>query len=290
LLDEYYRNSPVNSGRGDDILEFDTLPISRKESAQQHCSLSTPQPSPSKTLAHQNLPNTSLGTDLHTPGSPGIQNPDQTLETYKPNKTAPSTAINTHKVARRSLNESGHQLADILKALEDTNNTSRIPDSCIPSVSEYLLTESASMDYLKIITGLIVNCVKFNRRMARPALDIKQEGLRGFERNELERIAKDRQQMNITLPERTASELNNQKFKERLRKSTENAIAHLDVKELAEREFQETISEPTELTGEFREEGNYENVIKQIKIEKAKDTRTQQRRLWKETYLWPIVQ
>ena len=38
--------------------------------------------------------------------------------------------------------------------------------------------------------------------------------------------------------------------------STENAIARLDVKELAEREFQETISEPTELTGEFRDKSD----------------------------------
>jgi hypothetical protein len=47
------------------------------------------------------------------------------------------------------------------------------------------------------------------------------------------------------------------------------------VKELAEREFLETISEPIELTDEFREESDYENVIKQIEIEKARDARTQ---------------
>lgn len=193
ILDKYYRNSPVNSGRDDNILGSDTLPISREESAQQHCSLSIPQPSPSKALAHQNLPNTSLGTDLHAPGSPGIQNPDQTLETRETNKTAPSTAINTHEVARVVLNKSGHQPADILETLKDTNNTSHIPDSCIPSVSKYLLAESASMNYSKIMTGLIVNCVKFNHKMARPALDIKQERLRGFERDELKRIARDRQ-------------------------------------------------------------------------------------------------
>lgn len=87
-------------------------------------------------------------------------------------------------MARVVLDESGHQLADILKALQDTNYTSRIPDSCIPSVLEYL-AESASMDYSKIMTGILVNCVKFNRRIARPALDIEQERLREFERNEL---------------------------------------------------------------------------------------------------------
>jgi hypothetical protein len=56
------------------------------------------------------------------------------------------------------------------------------------------------------------------------------------------------------------------------------------VRELVERELQDTISEPTELTGEFREESDYENVIRQIKKENANDTRTRQRSLWKETY------
>ncbi len=82
-------------------------------------------------------------------------------------------------------------------------------------------------------------------------------------------------QMNMTLPQRSASEMNYQKLENRLRRSPENAISRLDVREL---------------TGEFREESDYENVINQIEIEKAKDTRTQQRRLWKETYFWPMVQ
>jgi hypothetical protein len=46
------------------------------------------------------------------------------------------------------------------------------------------------------------------------------------------------------------------------------------VRELAEKELQDTISEPTELTSEFREESDYENVIKLIKKENVNDTRT----------------
>jgi hypothetical protein len=61
-------------------------------------------------------------------------------------------------------------------------------------------------------------------------------------------------------------------------------IPRLDMRELAEREFQDIISEPTKLTGEFREESDYEDVVKQIEKEKANDTRTRQRRIWKETY------
>jgi hypothetical protein len=96
--------------------------------------------------------------------------------------------------------------------------------------------------------------------------------------------------MNMTLQARNASEMNYQKYEERLKKTTENTIANLDMRELAERELQETISEPTELTGEFREESDYENVIKQIEKENANDTRTRQRSLWKETYYWPMIQ
>jgi hypothetical protein len=64
------------------------------------------------------------------------------------------------------------------------------------------------MDYSKITTSLILNCVKFNHRITRPALNIKQERLRDFKRNKLERITKDRQQINITLPQRSALEAN----------------------------------------------------------------------------------
>jgi hypothetical protein len=74
------------------------------------------------------------------------------------------------------------------------------------------------------------------------------------EKNKLERIAGDRQQMNMTLAARIASERNYQQVEERLRKTTQDAIARLDVRELAERELQDTISEPTELTGDFRGE------------------------------------
>lgn len=83
---------------------------------------------------------------------------------------------------------------------------------------------------------------------------------------------------------RIASEIHYQQYAERLKKSTQNAIARLDVRELAERELQDTISEPTELMAEFRDESDYENVIKQIEKETANDTKTRQRSLWKETY------
>jgi hypothetical protein len=46
------------------------------------------------------------------------------------------------------------------------------------------------------------------------------------------------------------------------------------VRELAKKELQDTISEPTELTSEFREKSDYKNIIKLIKKENVNDTRT----------------
>jgi hypothetical protein len=187
-------------------------------------------------------------------------------------------------VKRVILDESGHQLDDVIKALGEADDTSWIPNSYVTGISELILAEGGSIDYSKIITSIALNCVTSTRKTARPALDIEQERLR-----ELERIAEDWQQMNMTLVARIASERNYQQVEERLRKTTQDAIARLDVRELAERELQDTISEPIELTGDFKEESDYENVIKQIEKENANDTRTRQRSLWKETYYWPMI-
>jgi hypothetical protein len=73
--------------------------------------------------------------------------------------------------------------------------------------------------------------------------------------------------------------MNYQKYEERLKKTTENTIVNLDIRELAERELQETISEPTKLTSKFREESDCKNVIKQIKKVNANNTRTRQQSL-----------
>ena len=96
--------------------------------------------------------------------------------------------------------------------------------------------------------------------------------------------------MNMTLLARLASEINLQQYAGRLKEMTASTIARLNMRDLAEKELLDTISEPTELTGEFREESDYRNVIKHIEKEIANDTRTRQRSLWKETYFWPMIQ
>jgi hypothetical protein len=55
--------------------------------------------------------------------------------------------------------------------------------------------------------NMAMNCVRCNRSTARLAVSVEQQKLREFERNELERIAEDRQQMNMALPARISSEL-----------------------------------------------------------------------------------
>ncbi|KAG9242209.1 hypothetical protein BJ878DRAFT_184464 [Calycina marina] len=135
-----------------------------------------------------------------------------------------------------------------------------------------------------------MNCVKFNRQTAKPTLNIEEERLRNYERQDLERIAEDRQQMNMALPARIASETHLRQYANRLKKTTEITIARLDIRNLAEKELLDAISEPTELTGEFREESDYTSVISHIEKGIANDTRTRQRNLWKETYFWPMIQ
>jgi hypothetical protein len=57
------------------------------------------------------------------------------------------------------LDESGHQLEDVIKALKEADNTSRIPNSYVPDVSEYLLDKSTSTDYSKIMTKLVLQYI-----------------------------------------------------------------------------------------------------------------------------------
>ena len=148
----------------------------------------------------------------------------------------------------------------------------------------------SSIDYSKIVTSLATNCAKSTRNLAKPALFVEKSRLGEYERNTLERIAEERQQMNMTLSARLASELNHQQYAVRLRKETQQAIVRLDLKKVAEKKLQDTLSEPSEQTGEFRDESDFEKVIKQLEKDSANSTKTQHRRLWKETFYWPMIQ
>jgi hypothetical protein len=107
------------------------------------------------------------------------------------NMNPPRIIIDISNMKYIALNKSGHYLSDILKALKEANDTSHIPNSYIPSILKYLLTKSSFMDYSKIITSLILNYIKFNYEIIRPALNIKRERLYDFKRNKLKYITKD---------------------------------------------------------------------------------------------------
>ncbi|MCJ1284328.1 hypothetical protein MMC26_003659 [Xylographa opegraphella] len=244
ILDGYFSSSPLDMRLVDDTSALDMSPIADNENVSQ-------MDSPKQSTSSE--PSTNLLTSIFTA--------DHTNKMDIANKYLPSATIQIAK--RPILDESGHRLEDVVKALDKADDTSRIPDSHVPG------TQSSD---------------------GQAMLDIEQERLRNFERHEIERIAEDRQQMNMTLPARLASEINLQQYTERLKKNTESTIAHLDIRILAEKELLDTISESTELTGEFKEDSDYANVIKTIEKAIANDTRAQQRSLWKETYFWPMIQ
>jgi hypothetical protein len=183
-------------------------------------------------------------------------------------------------------------LEDVLKALEKADDTSRIPDSFVPGVSEHLLGHSNSTptDYSRIITSVAQKCMTCNRSMCRSALDAEQQRLRDHEKSELDRMAQERLQMNLSLSTRLAIEVNHQRYAKHLGITTQATIARLDASDLAKKQLQDTMSEPFELTSEFTKESDYQKVIKQIEQEQATDTRNRQRSLWKESYYWPMIQ
>jgi hypothetical protein len=188
LLDGYFPNSPVDLGPADDALALDTLLRSEDEDVDQNCPLAAAQSNLSESLTTAQQPSNASPIPNATflaPGTLGLQNLDQIPETHDANHNLPSAPIDTHMVKRVILDESGHQLEDVMKALGEADDTSRIPNSYVPGISEYLLAKSASTDYSKIMTSLAVNCVRCNRRTARPVLGVEQEKLREFERKEL---------------------------------------------------------------------------------------------------------
>jgi hypothetical protein len=100
------------------------------------------------------------------------------------------------------------------KRKEEADDTSRIPNSYVPGISEHILAKGGFTDYSKIMTSIALNCVTSTCKTAGPVLDIEQERLRELEKNKLERTAEDRQQMNMTLAARIALERNYQQVEE----------------------------------------------------------------------------
>jgi hypothetical protein len=76
---------------------------------------------------------------------------------------------------------------------------------------------------------------------------------------------------------------------ERLAKETEKAIACLSMRDFANRNLKDVLSEPIELMGDFKEEDEFEKLIKEVDRENAYNAKRRGRVSIKETYYWPII-
>jgi hypothetical protein len=56
------------------------------------------------------------------------------------------------------------------------------------------------------------------------------------------------------------------------------------MRDIAKLEIQRILSKPQELTGEFREESDYETAITHIEKDNANNASIQLQRLWKQAY------
>jgi hypothetical protein len=89
---------------------------------------------------------------------------------------------------------------------------------------------------------------------------------------------------------RTRREEEYQEEEERLPSETEIAIARLTIREIADRDLNQVLSVPTELIGEFKEEGEFDELIREINEENASKVVKHERAAVKETYYWSIIQ
>jgi len=63
----------------------------------------------------------------------------------------------------------------------------------------------------------------------------------------------------------------------------------ISIREIADRDLKDVLSEPMELMGEFKEEDEFEKLIRQVDRENAHDAKKRGREAMKETYYWPII-
>ena len=223
----------------------------------------------------------SCGSISHSgsPGSVSSINPTRcpSYETNATDMDSLDVIVNPPFIKRVVLDDGPQLLEDVLVVLDSVYDDRRAPTASIPGVLDELHTSDHGI-FVKIMTGITENWARCNRLIARPALEVAQERLAEVEQDVVNRSRADPFQMSITRGDRAKSDL------------LRHTIACRDRRELSEIELQVILSEPLELMGEFNDENDYENAIKRIEKENADDTRTQLRRMWKETYYWPMIQ
>ena len=191
-------------------------------------------------------------------------------------------------VERSVLDASGASLERVLASLK-TQDTDRIDNSTL--LGEYgLLANTDPIAGTRIVTSIGMNCVNSVFLSLASALEIEKRRLQERERSRLKQISEGRKQMALYSTARTMKEAEYRQEEERLPKETEAAIARLSVREIAERELTTMLSEPAELTGEFSEQKDFDNLIREVDNQNASEVTMRGRVSVKETYYWPIIQ
>ena len=247
-----------------------------------------PAETPSNDTPSNDTP--SAGTPSETAAGTADEPSTNEVSVENTAQAATDTGLHKHTSVRPSiLDGSGHFLEDILRHVLEAGDTSRKPDSAVPGTIDALAKTDPAV-FARLMTCAAVNWVESNRATTRAALYCEQERLREVEKARLDRIADDRVQMNVTIDERLSSEISYQQEEKRLKRSTQNAIASLNLRKEADKILLGITSEPVELTGDFRDASDLDGMIKEIEKDDAKGSKDRQRKLWKETYYWPAIQ
>jgi hypothetical protein len=292
ILDEYFQKSATGLGPLSEVLTAKPpTPITRVALPGSPDVGTTPSAGPDAEfpkgsemrysgLAMNNVEARSSISHSGSPGSVSCINPTRcaSYETTATDIDSLDVAIHP-PFTKRSVLDYGPQLLDhVLVALDSTYDDRRAPTSCVLGVLVEVHTKSDHAVFVRIMTGITENWARCNRLIARLAVEVAQERLVVLELNGLSRTMRNPCQMSITRGNRTKSD------------HLSYIIACRDRRWLSEIELRDILSEPLELMGEFNDENDYENVIKRIEKENADDARTQLRRMWKETYYWPMIQ
>jgi hypothetical protein len=202
----------------------------------------------------------------------------QSYETSATDVESLDLATNPPFIKRAVLDDVSQLLENVLVALEGVYDNRRAPTSSIPGVLDEVHTSSDLEIFVKIMTSITESWATCNRLIARPALEVAQERLADAEQGASSRSRVGHFQLSITRGDRTKSD------------HLRHTVASRDMRELSEIELRDILAEPLELMGEFSNESDFEMAIKCIEKENADGTKAHLRRMWKETYYWPMIQ
>ncbi|KFZ19152.1 hypothetical protein V502_03807, partial [Pseudogymnoascus sp. VKM F-4520 (FW-2644)] len=289
ILDEYFQKSATGLGPLSEVLTAKPpTPITRVALPGSPDVGTTPSAGPDAEfpkesemrysgLAMDNVEARSSISHSGSPGSVSCINPTRcaSYETTVTDIDSLDVAIHPPFTKRLVLDYGPQLLDQVLVALDSTYDDRRAPASCVPGVLVQVHTKSDHAVFVRIMTGITENWTRCNRLIARPAVEVAQERL---ELNGSSRTMRNPCQMSIARGNRI--KLDHLRY----------TIACRDRRELSEIDLRDILSEPLELMGEFNDETDYDNAIQRIEKENADDARTQLRRMWKETYYWPMVQ